>query len=118
MARQEITIISDDLDGSRGEDVSEVVFGYRTTLYGIDLSQTNRKALEEALAPFREKARKLGPLKLNHLPRRSASASASAPIVDREQNQAIREWARTQGYEISDRGRIPGDIVEEYHKLP
>ena len=35
--------------------------------------------------------------------------------MDREQNRAIREWARAQGKKISDRGRIPEDIVAEYH---
>jgi hypothetical protein len=35
--------------------------------------------------------------------------------VDREQNKAIRDWARKQGRQVSDRGRIPEEIVAEYH---
>ncbi len=36
--------------------------------------------------------------------------------ADREQNQAIRVWARKNGYEVSDRGRIPSEVVEAYHR--
>jgi len=35
--------------------------------------------------------------------------------VDRDQNQAIREWARMKGYKVSDRGRIPKEVTEAYH---
>jgi len=40
------------------------------------------------------------------------SGSATA---DREQNQAIREWAKAKGLNVSERGRIPAEIVEKYH---
>jgi hypothetical protein len=51
----------------------------------------------------------------------SASGSAgTAPkgrtAIDREQNQAIREWARKRGMKVSDRGRIPAEVLEAYHK--
>ena len=36
--------------------------------------------------------------------------------ADREQNQAIREWARKQGMKVSDRGRIPAEVLDAYHK--
>jgi hypothetical protein len=36
--------------------------------------------------------------------------------VDREQNAAIREWARKRGMSVSDRGRIPSEVLEAYHK--
>jgi Lsr2 len=31
-------------------------------------------------------------------------------------NQAIREWAATQGMKISERGRIPSNVLEAYRK--
>jgi hypothetical protein len=34
---------------------------------------------------------------------------------NRDQNQAIREWATKNGYEVSERGRIPATIVEAFH---
>jgi hypothetical protein len=39
-----------------------------------------------------------------------------AASVDREQNQAIRDWARKRGMKVSDRGRIPSDVTEAYHQ--
>ena len=36
--------------------------------------------------------------------------------IDREQNQAIRDWARKRGMKVSDRGRIPAEVLEAYHK--
>jgi hypothetical protein len=41
---------------------------------------------------------------------------AAKPVrANRDQNQAIREWATKNGYEVSERGRIPGSIVEAFH---
>jgi hypothetical protein len=47
--------------------------------------------------------------------RTSTSAAAPRPTVNREQNQAIREWAAGQGMKISERGRIPATVLEAYH---
>lgn len=41
--------------------------------------------------------------------RRSAAAS-----TDREQYQAIREWAQTQGLNVSSRGRFSSEVLEAY----
>lgn len=74
------------------------------------LSEDNAKQLREALAPFVEKARRLG---------RGQKAATPAPRsparADREQTQAIRRWARERGHNVSDRGRIPKGIVAAYH---
>lgn len=119
MAKQTTTYLVDDFDGSQGEDIAELVFGWRSSIYSIDLNETNTKAFTEAITPFLSKAQKLGQLKLSHLPptRRSPAPTARATAtVDREQNQAIRDWARAQGYKVSDRGRIPQGVVDEFHR--
>ena len=79
--------------------------------YEIDLSPANSARLRDALAPFISAARRAGG--------RRASAAAPAtvrPSTDREQNQAIREWATTQGMKISERGRIPSNVLEAYRQ--
>jgi hypothetical protein len=48
-------------------------------------------------------------------PARRASSGGRAS-VDREQNAAIREWARKNGFNVSDRGRIPAEVLDAYHK--
>ena len=48
--------------------------------------------------------------------RRCGAAPKGRPAIDREQNQAIRDWARKRGMKVSDRGRIPAEVLEAYHK--
>jgi hypothetical protein len=67
--------------------------------------------LREALEPFISAARRTSGRR-----RSGSTATASRPSTDREQNQAIREWAQQQGMKISERGRIPSNILEAYHK--
>lgn len=105
MARQVITSITDDLDGS--DDASTVTFSLEGRSYEIDLSKHNRAALEKALAPYIDAARSAG----------GAARSTSRPRRrgNREDSAAIREWARLNGHQVNDRGRIPGSIVEAYN---
>ena len=81
--------------------------------YEIDLSSSNIDKLRDALAPFITAGRKASR-------RRAAAANAGTsvrrPSVDREQNQAIREWARKRGMKVSDRGRIPAEVLDAYHQ--
>ena len=74
--------------------------------------------LRDALSNFTSSARRAGGRKKPG-PRpgnNRAQPSGGSTSADREQNQAIREWARKRGLKVSDRGRIPADIVEQYHK--
>jgi hypothetical protein len=107
VAKQTTVILVDDLDGS--EATEQVEFGVDGRSYEIDLSAANSAKLREALAPFISAARRAGG-------RRSAAAppAPSRPVSDRVQNQAIREWALAQGMKISERGRIPSNVLEAY----
>ncbi|MFD1534459.1 Lsr2 family protein [Pseudonocardia aurantiaca] len=109
MAKQTTVTLVDDLDGSEADE--QVEFAVDGKAYEIDLSATNSARLRDALAPFISAARRTGGR------RRSAAAAASVrPSTDREQNQAIREWATQQGMKISERGRIPSNVLEAYHQ--
>ena len=109
MARQTTVTLVDDLDGSEAEEQVEFSVDGRT--YEIDLSPVNASRLRDALAPFVSAARRAGG-------RRGAAAPAPAPTragSDRAQNQAIREWAIAQGMKVSERGRIPTNVLTAYH---
>lgn len=109
MAQRVTVALIDDLDG--GEASETIAFGVDGKNYQIDLSSANADKLRDSLASFVAVARRSGGA------RRAGEASGSPrPVVDREQNQAIREWARRNGRKLSDRGRIPADVVEAYHK--
>ena len=107
---REIKLI-DDLDGDTADETVE--FGIDGKVYEIDLSKGNAGKLRDALASYVAAARRAGGR------RRSgsvASAPARRPSIDREQNQAIRDWARKRGMKVSDRGRIPAEVLEAYHQ--
>ncbi|BCJ38112.1 Lsr2 family protein [Actinocatenispora thailandica] len=113
MAQKVQVLLVDDLDG--GEAAETVKFGLDGMNYEIDLSDSNAQGLRDALATYVGKARKLGRggvARSGAAPRNRGTSSAAS---DREQNRAIREWAKRKGLDISDRGRISADIVERYH---
>jgi hypothetical protein len=110
----------DDLDGETADETVE--FGIDGRNYEIDLSKENAVRLRDALADFVSAARRAGGRRRgSSATTNTASGSAgTAPkgrtAIDREQNQAIREWARKRGMKVSDRGRIPAEVLEAYHK--
>ncbi|RZU49534.1 Lsr2 protein [Krasilnikovia cinnamomea] len=113
MAKQVITLLTDDLDG--GEADRTVEFGLDGVNYTIDLSEKNAGKLRKALDPFLSAATRVG--RSGNESRASGGrrgAGAATGRASRDQNQAIREWAAKNGYEVSDRGRIPGSVVEAY----
>lgn len=111
---QKVTVtLVDDLDGTRAEETVE--FGLDGATYTIDLSQDNAGRLRGALADFVGHARRAGAGRRSAA-RSSAGRAPRAASADREQNQAIREWARKQGMKVSDRGRIPAEVLEAYHQ--
>ena len=121
MVQKTTVTLVDDLDGGDAEE--SVEFGLEGVAYEIDLSDSHAQALREALADYVAHARRTGG---RRTPTRRARAgngtpasrpSGAAPVtVDREQSKAIREWARSQGLEVSDRGRIPNSVTEAYQQ--
>ncbi|WP_033292875.1 histone-like nucleoid-structuring protein Lsr2 [Amycolatopsis jejuensis] len=115
MAQKVLVSLVDDLDGSEAEETVE--FGLDGVAYQIDLSSENAEELRDALAQYVEHARRAGGRKRASLRPVAGGKSVARPAaVDREQNQAIRAWARKNGFQVSDRGRIPSEVVEAYHK--
>ena len=111
MARREMVVLTDDLSG--GDAAETLRFGLDGVSYEIDLNSKNAKKLRDSLADYVEAGRKVGRggLLVGGRSARSRSGVAS----DREQNRAIREWARKNRKQVAERGRIPQEIVEEYH---
>jgi hypothetical protein len=112
MAKQLITLLTDDIDGSEADRTVE--FGLDGVTYTIDLSDKNAGKLRKALDPYLAAASRVGRSAANSriAPRSTVPAPSRA---NRDQNQAIREWAGKNGYEVSERGRIPSSIVEAFH---
>lgn len=111
MAQRIQVILEDDLDG--GKAVESVTFGLDGTTYEIDLSASNAAKLRDSLAKYVAHARKAG---RGGAPRAGTRAVRSSTRPDREQTQAIREWARNNGHKVNDRGRVPAQIVDAYNE--
>ena len=112
MAQQVTVTLVDDLDGAEADETVE--FGLDGAQYQIDLSEDNAERLRDLLGEFITAARRAGGRKRGpgRPPKGSVTRSAGA---DREQNQAIREWARKNGFQVSERGRIPAEVLDAYH---
>jgi uncharacterized Ntn-hydrolase superfamily protein len=107
MATQTTVTLVDDLDGSEADE--QVQFAVDGKTYEIDLSNSNSKKLRDALAPFVKAARRAGGRR-----RGTAGAAVGRASTDREQNQAIRDWAQKQGLKVSERGRISASVLEAF----
>jgi hypothetical protein len=115
MAQKVTVTLVDDLDGGQADETVE--FGLDGVSYQIDLSADNAGDLREALANYVSNARRAGGRKKpGPRPGAAARSTGGSTSADREQNQAIREWAQAQGMKISERGRIPSNVLEAYHK--
>jgi Lsr2 len=101
---QKVTVeLEDDLDGGPADET--VRFGVDGSEYEIDLSKKNATALRRKLAPFIDHARKAG---------RGARRRPGRTASNRERSADIRAWAKDQDIAVSERGRIPASVTEQY----
>jgi Lsr2 len=101
---QKITVaLEDDLDGGPADET--VRFAIGGTEYEIDLSSKNATTFRQQLAPYLAHARKAGRGQRSR-PVRSSSG--------RQRSGGIRAWAKDQGIAVSERGRIPASVIEQY----
>lgn len=103
----------DDLDGSAASGT--VSFSLDGRSYEIDLSDGNAARLRDSLASFVAASRRSGTsARRGRVQRATAEVPAAPARADREVTAAIRTWARENGHEVSERGRIPKAVVEAY----
>jgi hypothetical protein len=102
MATRTVTELLDDMTGQIADET--VSFGIDGVDYEIDMTKKNAAALRKAIGPWAEHARRVGGRRapvLQHVP----------SGVD---NRAVRAWAASNGIELSERGRIPAAVIEQY----
>lgn len=107
MAQKVITLLTDDLEG--GEADETVLFALDGRTYEIDLSEKNAKKLRKALESYVSAGRRT---KADSAGKRRGAASANRNV----DTAKVRAWAKDQGYDVNERGRIPQDIQEAYRK--
>lgn len=104
MAQRVNIVLVDDLDGTAADE--SVTFGLDGTTYEIDLTGANAASLREALSTYVEHARKV-----TGGTRRGRKTSSAASTSN---TKAVREWAKSKGLEVSERGRISADVQQAY----
>jgi len=92
----------DDIDGTEAEGTLR--FGYSGVEYEIDLNRQHADEFANAIAPYLEAGRKVAA--------RRAGRGTARPA--RHNQSDVREWARAQGLKVSDRGRIPAEVMNQY----
>ncbi len=113
MARKVQVILSDDLDENVAADET-VSFSLDGTNYEIDLSEKNAEELRNAFSRYVQAARKVGRGSGRASGGGRSRATGGGGRMDREQAGAIRDWARKNGHNVSDRVRIPASVVDAY----
>jgi len=123
MAQKTVVTLVDDLTGEESEDITTVEFALDGVTYEIDLDDKNSAELRDTLAQYVAAARRTGGRRSggsNGSRRKSGGAGTGTPRAtspggyDRETSKQIRDWARTEGFEVSDRGRVPNNVVEAW----
>ena len=104
MARRTQVVLEDDLDGGNADET--ISFSLDGVSYEIDLSTKNANKMRDVFALYVGSARKIG----GRRRRGAARAAASRPGSSAE----IREWARNNGWDIPERGRIASEVREAY----
>jgi len=107
MAQKIQTLFIDDIDG--GEAEGTVRFGLDGTEYEIDLSSAHSKALRKAAEKYIAAGRKVG-----GPPRRRGPGNGRKNSTGGPSPSEVREWAKAQGIEVRDRGRVPSELVVKF----
>jgi hypothetical protein len=105
VAQRTEIVFTDDLDGGPADET--VRFGIDGTQYEIDLSKAHAGQLRSALQPFVDSARRATAGSGSRRPGRPAARRGPNP-------SDVRAWARSEGIEVKDKGRVPAELVVKF----
>ncbi|GAB2452830.1 histone-like nucleoid-structuring protein Lsr2 [Nocardia tengchongensis] len=108
MVRKVVVSLIDDIDGN-SEAVETISFALDGVVYELDLSAPNATDLRSAFEEWSTHAREV-----TRAPR--AKKNKHQARSEREQNAAIRQWARDNGFDIAPRGRIHSEVATAYRR--
>jgi hypothetical protein len=108
MTQKVQVLLVDDLDGTEAHET--VTFSLDGSTYEVDLNSTNAAQLRSVLTAYVNAGRRRAKAKAVN---KSAGAS-SRSTISRERSQQIRAWAAETGVQLSERGRIPGHVIQAF----
>lgn len=104
MAQKVQVLLVDDIDGGTADET--VTFSLDGVSYEIDLTAGHASELRDSLATWVGHARKVGG--------RSSARAGARPRRSASDAGAIREWAKSNGFDVSERGRISAEVRKAY----
>jgi hypothetical protein len=107
MAQRVNIVLEDDIDGSDADET--VTFALDGVSYEIDLNGENAAKLRDALAPYVGHARRAAG-------RRAGGRTSTGRGSAKRDLADVREWARSNGHKVSERGRISAEVQAAYDK--
>jgi hypothetical protein len=115
MAQKVQVLLVCDLHDGDVEGTETIAFGLDGSAYEIDVCQDHGAQLRDAFAPFVGAARRAGRTAVAPAQRRGGrSGGRSAAAGDKQRVSEIREWARANGHQVSERGRISSTVLAAY----
>ena len=120
MAQKTIVTLIDDLTGEEAEDITTVEFALEGVTYEIDLADENAAKLRDNLSRYVAAARKTSARRPGtrgadrSTGRGNGNGSATRSGYNRDTLRAIREWAKQNGHSVSDRGRLPLNVLNAW----
>jgi hypothetical protein len=108
MAQKTLVVLEDDLDGGTADET--VRFSLDGVNYEIDLSEKNASKFRDDVAKYVGSGRRVG----GRANRGRSGRSRGGERASGNRSAQVREWARSEGLKVSDRGRIPAGIMEQY----
>jgi hypothetical protein len=108
MAQKVQVILVDDIDGGSADET--VSFSLDGVAYEIDLSDANATKMRDVFAPYVGSARRVGGRGAGGRARGRRARGADSRTAE------IREWAKANGHQVSERGRIAASVVQAYEK--
>ena len=119
MAQRTVVQLTDDLDGKpipdgKGETIR---FSLDRQDYEIDLAEKNAKALRDAVNKYISAARRAGGVRRGSGRGRGGQGGRTVRETGRDYDpKAVRTWAESQGIQVSQRGRVPADLVTKFQE--
>ena len=115
MAQKVQVLLVCDLHADEVEGTETLTFGLDGSSYEIDACDDHAVELRDAFAPFVGAARRAGRGSATSPQRRSSRAGArGAASGDKQRVAQIRAWARNNGHQVSERGRIAATVLQAY----
>ena len=107
LARLIVTQPGHDVDGANATET--VAFSYRGVDYEVDLAERDVDALDRLLAPYLANARRV-------MGKRTKARRPAAKATVSQDPKEVRAWAKAEGIEIADRGRVSADVLRRYRE--